>query len=113
MKTGGRIGFIIPSAILNQTYAMPLRKLILETGCIENIVDFSGYKVFQDATVETCVLVIKKTSDEKTRKENRIAIVPKGDFSDGIIGKQTIEIGQKDIRDHTTKLSFALILEIQ
>jgi type I restriction-modification system DNA methylase subunit len=95
LKPGGRIGFIIPSAILNQIYAMPLRKLILETGCIENIVDFSGYKVFQDATVETCVLVIKKTSDEKTRKENRIAIVPKGDFSDGIIGKQTIEIGQK------------------
>lgn len=94
LKIGGRIGFIIPSAVLNQTYAMPLRKLILETGCIENIVDFSGYKVFQDATVETCILTIKKVSDEKTRKENRIAVVPKGDFSDGIIGKQTVEIGQ-------------------
>ncbi len=95
LKPGGRIGFIVPSAILNQTYAMPLRKMILETGCIENIVDFSGYKVFQDATVETCILVIKKVSDESTRRENRIAIVPRGDFSDGIIGKKTIEIGQK------------------
>lgn len=96
LKPGGRIGFIVPSAVLNQTYAMPLRKLILETGCIENIVDFSGFKVFQDATVETCILVIKKVPDEKTRKDNRIAVVPRGDFSDGIIGKQTIEIGQKN-----------------
>lgn len=95
LKPGGRIGFIVPSAVLNQTYAMPLRKMILETGCIENIVDFSGYKVFQDATVETCILIVKKVSDETTRKENRIAVVPRGDFSDGIIGKQTIEIRQK------------------
>lgn len=95
LKPGGRVGFIIPSAILNQNYAMPLRKLILESGCIENIVDFSGFKVFQDATVETCILVIQKIADENKRLSNRIEIIPSGDFSEGVIGKQTIEIEQK------------------
>ena len=107
LKTGGRIGFIVPSAILNQTYAMPLRKLILDSGRIECIVDFSGYKVFQDATVETCILVIQKVIDDKARKENRIVVVPKGDFSDGVIGKKTTEVSQA-IFETTPQMKYRL-----
>jgi type I restriction-modification system DNA methylase subunit len=96
LREGGRLGFIVPSTLLNQTYAMPLRTLILDTCCVERIVDFSGFKVFQDATVETCIIVIKKVSDESLRKRSGITVVQKSDYSTGIQinDQQTVEIPQ-------------------
>jgi type I restriction-modification system DNA methylase subunit len=109
LRDGGRIGFIVPTALLNQTYSKPLRKLMLETCCIESIVDFSGFKVFQDATVETCIIVAKKVSEASLRKDSRITIVPKSDYSTGIpINNQsTVEIPQESF-EKTPQTMFRL-----
>jgi len=109
LNEGGRIGFIVPTAILSQTYSMPLRKLLLETCCIENIIDFSGYKVFQDATVETCIIVAKKESNSSITRNNRISVIPKGSYSgEGQLNeKKAINILQHNIED-TPQLMFRL-----
>jgi hypothetical protein len=111
LREGGRLGFIIPYPFLNQTYAEPLRRLILESACIESIVDLSGYKVFQDATVETCIIVLKKTSDRSLSKQNRINIISQGTYELGIqkSDKTAYEI-QQSIFERTPQSKFRLDL---
>jgi len=75
LREGGRLGFIVPSAALNQNYAKKLRSLILQTCCIESIVDLSAVDVFQEAAIETCILVLRKTADQGKGAANKLAVV--------------------------------------
>ena len=67
-----------------QSYAEPLRRLIVESTCVESIVDLSGYRVFPDATVETCILILRKSSDLAARRQNRASIVCQKTYESGI-----------------------------
>lgn len=73
LKDSGYLGFIIPNTILTQDYYESLRKLILETCVIENIVSFNDLP-FKDAIVENVVLIIKKSNIEKTRDISNVLI---------------------------------------
>ncbi len=84
LKDGGRLGYIIPYAGLTQNYGMVLRKFILETCIIEKIIDLSQYKVFQDAEVATCVVVLQKESDASLRNKNPISIIRQDSYDQGI-----------------------------
>lgn len=64
LKEGGKQCFIIPFGLLNQPFGIKLRKLILEDYQIQSIVDLKDIKVFQDATIPTCIpLICKKKID--------------------------------------------------
>lgn len=75
LEEGGRLGFIIPHPFLNQDYAEGLRKYILDTCCIETIVDLSDFEVFRDPNVRNILLIIRKESNEETRNENNIDVI--------------------------------------
>jgi hypothetical protein len=71
---GGRLGFIVPYPFLSQNYAQLIRQRILERCCIESIYDLSLYKVFADASVSTCVVILRREPDEGKRARNIIQV---------------------------------------
>ncbi len=74
LKVGGKLSFIIPYPFLNQNYAEKLRKLILDNCIIEEIVDFSKFKIFPDATVRNIVIILNKELDKQKRDSTKIKI---------------------------------------
>ncbi|MFH1802883.1 MAG: N-6 DNA methylase [archaeon] len=68
LKKEGYFSFIIPYSFLNQNYSKKLREWILKEFTIMNLIDLSDVKVFEQALVNTCILVIKKKSPSKNHK---------------------------------------------
>ncbi|MDR3062941.1 MAG: Eco57I restriction-modification methylase domain-containing protein, partial [Methanobrevibacter sp.] len=60
LKNQGLLGFITPYTILKNQYYKEARKFILENSKILELVDFKGITVFQDATVDSIVMLLKK-----------------------------------------------------
>jgi len=60
LSSGGIMGLIVPSQVLYQDYAKLLRKNLVDTYRIDFVVDHSHVRVFQEATVMTCILIVSK-----------------------------------------------------
>jgi len=107
LKEGGRLGFIIPYAGLTQNYGLLLRKFILNTCIIESIVDFSEYKVFAEASIATCVLVLRKESNSEKRLQNATAIIQQSTYDEGIFesGHSLIQSVFTDTPNNTFRLN--------
>jgi len=65
LKTGGINGFICSNKFFNAKYGQNLREMILNKTTIINIVDFNGVQVFEDATVDSSITILKKGYIEK------------------------------------------------
>lgn len=63
LKRGGFLGFIIPYTILKNQYFKEIRKFILENTSIISIVDFQEIKIFEDAVVDSVIIILKKEID--------------------------------------------------
>ena len=75
LNNGGVFSFIIPDKFLSQPYGQRLRKFILENCIILKIVDLTEYRIFEQATVDNIILVLKKENDAKLRDKNNIQII--------------------------------------
>jgi len=60
LNNKGKLGFITPYTLLKNKYYLRLRQYILENYFINKIVDFSNFKVFEDAIVDSIILIISK-----------------------------------------------------
>ncbi len=60
LKENGLNGFICSNKFFRAKYGKNLRELILTKTSIKNIVDFSGVKVFEDASVDSAITILKK-----------------------------------------------------
>ena len=87
LKPGGYLGFIVPYSVLYQNYGEKLRRLILEDCVVTSIVDFSNYRVFKAATVDTCILTLRKETDARIRRNHKIPVIAQPDYNDGIDAK--------------------------
>lgn len=63
LKNEGILGFIIPNAWLSNKYASALRRYLLENTWINILINFNQKIIFEDANVETSILIIKKTKN--------------------------------------------------
>jgi type I restriction-modification system DNA methylase subunit len=72
LRSGGYLGYIVPTTILNNVYAETLRGWLMDRCTIEQIAVARG-RVFADADVHTCVLVLRTELSEKLRQENAVA----------------------------------------
>jgi hypothetical protein len=52
-----------------------LRKIILKTCKIDEILDLSRFKIFQDAIVRNTILISKKEDDKSLKNQNKIKII--------------------------------------
>ncbi len=94
LRQGGRLGFIVPDALLSQNYAMRLRQFLLKSTAIECIVDLSDFRVFQEATVSTCIIVVRKEADSKRRQDNDILVLRPDDLDEPMDNSQGYVIPQ-------------------
>jgi len=76
LNRNGKLGFIIPSVILNSESYDTLRRLILDESKIRNIVDFQD-GVFIDSIVPTVILIVHREENPTKRTKNKITIVRK------------------------------------
>lgn len=99
LKEGGQLGFIIPYAALTQNYAKRLRKFILDNCVVDTIVDLSKYKVFEQAEVATCILILRKELNSAVRKKHLVKIIQQEDYSGGIANNNISTISQSEYEE--------------
>lgn len=63
-RNKGKLGYIIPNTLLTNLYSRKLRKFILDSTTIEQIVNF-GIDVFTDPTIHTCIIITSRENPEK------------------------------------------------
>ncbi len=71
VRKEGIIGFITPYTISKNKYYIEARRIIIESTWIKQIVDFQNKKVFEDATVDSIILILQKTAN----KEKKVTLV--------------------------------------
>ncbi|MEO6819665.1 MAG: TaqI-like C-terminal specificity domain-containing protein, partial [Ginsengibacter sp.] len=70
LSMDGYLGFITPYTILKNKYYIEARKYILENSKIIEIIDFKDAVVFQDAAVDSIILVLKKEINSNYKFKN-------------------------------------------
>jgi type I restriction-modification system DNA methylase subunit len=60
LKQNGLKGFICSNKFFRAKYGENLREYILKNTVIEQIADFNGVKIFEDATVDSAITILKK-----------------------------------------------------
>lgn len=74
LNNHGYLGFIIPNTFLTHSSYAKLRKLILEVCKIKDIVNFQS-KVFEEAIVETIIIILQREDKQGNRRKNKIMIM--------------------------------------
>ena len=66
LKQGGFLGYITPNTFLKNVHSQPLRRVFLERTKIREFVLFN-YRVFEAASVDTCVFIVEKKQVVKNK----------------------------------------------
>ena len=82
LNENGRLGYIIPTTILNNVYAETLRCWIMDRCCMEQIAVSRG-RVFADADVHTCIAALCRKTSAADRNDYEVQTT--SDFSDSFI----------------------------
>ncbi|MDR0630928.1 MAG: N-6 DNA methylase, partial [Holosporales bacterium] len=64
LREWGVLGFITPYTIIKNQYYKEARKYIIENSTIMELIDFKGIVVFQDAAVDSIILLLQKEQKE-------------------------------------------------
>lgn len=73
LKEGGLLGFIVPDTWLTNHQTENLRRMVLENCVLTSIVSLPQ-KVFHDANVDTCIIILRRESNRDARSKNKIGI---------------------------------------
>ncbi len=68
LRDGGRLGFVIPPKWMSAKYGLDLQQFLFDHYRIHAVVGFTE-RAFEDAYVDTCLLLIERCEDEQTRRE--------------------------------------------
>jgi len=71
LREGGRLGYIVPTTLLNNVYAETLRSWLLKETRI-NLISVARGRVFADADVHTTVISLCRESDASKRESNEV-----------------------------------------
>jgi len=74
LKEGGRLGFIIHRNAIKSNYYERFRKLVLDTACIEKIVDLKE-GIFEKVTGEMIIIILRKEKEKSKRNTNKTEII--------------------------------------
>lgn len=72
LREGGRLAFIVPNGWLDVGYGLELKQFLLDHCRIVAIVESSVERWFQDASVNTCLIILEKNGDAEARASNRV-----------------------------------------
>jgi type I restriction-modification system DNA methylase subunit len=75
LKDGGRFGFIVSNSWMDVDYGKGLQELFLHHYKIIAIIESKVERWFEDADVNTCIIILEKCRDAKERDENLVRFV--------------------------------------
>ncbi|MEA2066515.1 MAG: Eco57I restriction-modification methylase domain-containing protein [Thermotogota bacterium] len=78
LKENGILTFISSNKWMRAAYGKKLREFFINETKPLKLVDLSGYKVFESATVDTCVVILQK---QKNKNHSMKAVAIKDDFN--------------------------------
>ena len=102
LQSDGLNGFICSNKFFRAKYGEKLREMILNKMTIESIRDFSGVKVFEDATVDSAITILQK---QKSQNNSLQVSLEKQ--------KETFTMKQKDLSVEAFSLVSLKALEIK
>ncbi|MCX6385015.1 MAG: N-6 DNA methylase, partial [Actinobacteria bacterium] len=85
LKVGGYFSFIAPSSWIGSAGASVFRKKIMTSGEIVKFIDFSDFRVFKDASIQTIIFDNKKKKPRKTYKVSYAKIENKNTDNDSVV----------------------------
>jgi type I restriction-modification system DNA methylase subunit len=72
LKEGGYFGFIVLNSWLDVDYGKDLQEFFLGNYKIIAVIESKVERWFEDADINTCIVILKKCKDEKERDENNV-----------------------------------------
>lgn len=72
LREGGRLAFVVPNGWLDVDYGRELKQFLLDHFRIVLIIESAVERWFSEASVNTCVVVLEKSSDAAARASNRV-----------------------------------------
>ncbi|MEA3345697.1 MAG: N-6 DNA methylase [Chloroflexota bacterium] len=78
----GRLAFIVSRAFLEAAKAKRLREFILKRCAIETVIDFRNYQVFEDASIATAIIILRRETNAEIRQKAQIQVVQVRNWSD-------------------------------
>ncbi len=75
LKEGGHFGFIVPNSWLDTDYGKGLQEFFLRYYKIISIIESKVERWFEEADINTCIVLVQKCKNKKQRDENRVRFV--------------------------------------
>ena len=75
LRNGGRFGFIVSNSWLDVDYGKGLQEFFLNNYKIIAIIESKVERWFEEADVNTCIVILEKCKDKKEREENLVRFV--------------------------------------
>jgi type I restriction enzyme M protein len=75
LKDGGRFGFIVSNSWMDVDYGKGLQELFFKNYKIIAIIESKVERWFEDADINTCVIILEKCKDQKERDESLIRFI--------------------------------------
>jgi hypothetical protein len=75
LKNGGRFGFIVSNSWMDVDYGKGLQELFLNNYKIIAIIESKVERWFEEADINTCIIILEKCNDTKERDENMVRFV--------------------------------------
>jgi len=75
LKEGGHFGFIVSNSWLDADYGKGLQEFFLKNYKIIAIIESKVERWFEEADINTCIVILQKCKDKKKRDENLVRFV--------------------------------------
>lgn len=75
LRPGGRFGFVVPNSWLDVAYGERLKQFLLEHYQILALIESNVERWFDEARVNTCLVILEKCADAQRRASNRVRLV--------------------------------------
>lgn len=75
LQNGGRFGFIVSNSWLDVDYGKGLQEFFLNNYKIIAVIESKVERWFEEADVNTCIIILEKCKDKKEREENLVRFV--------------------------------------
>jgi hypothetical protein len=75
LREGGRFGFVVPNSWLDVAYGERLKQFLLDHYKIIALIESNVERWFDQAKVNTCLVVLEKCSDAQARANNLVRLV--------------------------------------
>ncbi|PIU09473.1 hypothetical protein COT30_04165 [Candidatus Micrarchaeota archaeon CG08_land_8_20_14_0_20_49_17] len=75
LKPRGRLGFIVSNSWMDADYGAEIQKMLLENFRLKAIIESKVERWFEDAAVNTCIIIAERDDDPETRQKNPVKFV--------------------------------------